>query len=420
MAAVQITAFSGFADDDGSTGNLALANPSGPWAVSTDAAHLYTILIQHGSGVLVAYHSTNTGSSWAEIDSANRPAIHNGTTTAGTAIMHCKDSWMESDVIYTAYAGTDTKLRVIQFDMAAGTWGGSSTAGPTVDWQPDKGFGFHCKIQKQNTRLLVAYTAPQETISGTSYYRLGIDQFVSSTFSNVTTIGSGTASDALLWSSVRGDSNRVHVFYNLTNNFVSAWSLNQVAINSAGTAAPAQTITTSTDDVLIAFPGVFISTNTTLVVPYQDFFNGNLRVLEGTDADSPTWTDTDLSGLSTNFQFPEGYEQSLTMATLDTNNVPWIFFADFNNDPFTGGLGIIEFDRTGGTWNCNNASVYNAASTEGDLSVSAVAFADGTHFGLAFNRGLNGNNASETMFLYWPPVAAAGGQIIWGPLNITY
>jgi hypothetical protein len=88
----------------GAGGNLRVIVGSGPWLYSSN---LYVVLT--GPTGIYVYQSTDSGASWAELDSGNKPADSGGEVYAD---MHSSGS-----VIEIAYRDSAFKARTVQFDL---------------------------------------------------------------------------------------------------------------------------------------------------------------------------------------------------------------------------------------------------------------------------------------------------------------
>src|SRR5437867_906927 len=112
-ASVEVSSVYGFGDlftvGTNNVAKISEGRPSGPWAVGTATGTLFAIVIDRAAAVLRMYKSTNTGTTWAEADSANHPAIFavNTATNNGTWAFQQQDSVMATNTVYTAYTGTD-------------------------------------------------------------------------------------------------------------------------------------------------------------------------------------------------------------------------------------------------------------------------------------------------------------------------
>jgi len=239
------------------------------------------------------------------------------------------------------------------------------------------------------------------------------------TWTAIATFSASTTNNYLLHSLLVSQSDRVHVFMDKQHGQAALnFDFMQACLTTAGTFAAEQVLASSTlgSDFLI-YPGMWRSSDNYIMVPYINQDDSDLSVAEATDADSPTWTLTDLTALSTTYIFPRAFADTrLVMAAPDGNSAPWIFFAD-NNE-----VGIAEFNKASGTWHVNDPLVYTYNALDGELafSIGAGIIGTATNFGVLFGDE-SGSFGKDTRFLFVAGgTATSGGQFIWGPLNITY
>jgi len=417
--------------------DICYSKPAGPFQLSTATSTLYVSAYDNWLTHIKMFQSTNSGTTWAEIDSAHHPQ----TVNFGTSLTQLR--WganynlqgVSTNTITAVYVGTDTKIWVSLFDMSNGTWGSTFTGGPTVfqDTDADTVGRVHIAAsQRSNKDLIISYSAAPETISSVPYSRIGVYKLAGTAWTNLTTslIGAGNTQHYLPFENLNCQSDRTHVFYDVLDPVSNVSSFIQSPISSLDVVGTGQTIATHTSTQhqgFIIYPSTFRSSDNTIVVPYLDFQPtsgtitiGDLWTAEGTDADSPTWTLTDQTANSAIYLGPESEANYTVMfllvGGLDGSGNPYIFFNDPRQIPHT----IAEFNKVGGTWNLNDAGVF---AMRGVIDISAHILADGTTWGIVIGgRANSGVNIDGMGYLTWNPGTAPVTFVgmIWNPPNITY
>jgi|SRR5579859_1204996 len=406
---VTITTFDGFAD------RQAQGRPSGPYTLSTNSANLYAVTLDTATNVIRIYQSTNTGTTWAEANAAGHPTCYNGTAT----VFKIYDSVMASDTISVAYIGTGTDLRVAQFAMGSATWGSTFTGGPTVMLTTHYG-GVELSMVRQSTGVLViGYSAlPAAGGTGTtSNNRIGLTALgTNGTFTAISTAYGTSGFDYRIGCLLLAQSDRVQIPLRINSSSYNHGTLAQVALTTAGTLGAETNITVfgTPTDAPVVYPGSFRASDNHIIIPYINSSNAALTVAEATDADTPTFSTTNLTGLSTKNNPVGG--GNLLMAATNTNGDSYIFFGAGTSG------NIEEFNNVGGGWVVNDAPVLDlSAAVDSALSVSAHIAANSTCFDVMFSDFF-GTASILTSYLRWcpTPVVTSFIGMIWNPPNITY
>jgi hypothetical protein len=411
--------------------NICYAKPAGPFQLSTATATVYAALYDNFQHFIRMFKSTDSGATWAEADSANHPATINLGTTPTQERWGANYSFMgvSTNTATSIYIGTDTTIRVSLFDMSNGTWGSTFTGGPTVSQSPVVAPAdvsvYLAASQRSNSNLIVSYSATPEVISLTTFGRIGIYKLVGTAWTNLTgtLIGAGNSQHYLPFENLNCQSDRTHVFYESFDPSSTLAKLLQTPVSSGDVVGTGQTLATHTGTLggYVVYPSTFRSSDNTLTIFYRDLkatstgtsTAGELWTAEGTDADSPTWTLTDQTFNSATYFEPQGVTQLfLLTGGLDGSGNPYVFFYDPKQSPKT----IAEFNKVGGTWNNDDANVFQM---DGLDDISARILADGTTWGIIVG-GKSPNDGA--FYLTWnpgsPPAAVTG--FVFNPLNITY
>lgn len=182
----------------------------------------YAFVVDKTNNKLRANKSTDGGESWAEVDSANAPAI------STTANLKSTSAQLIGNVVFLVCPTTTTVGNIQKFQMASDTWGTAITGPGTTLNTNVSGFApVYAFVRPDGATILLTYNGATETVMGQARRRAKaifyngsswgseIDLSISTGFGDTTLPGDAVHYD--LRNAMIGGSGAVYMFFTTSN-----------------------------------------------------------------------------------------------------------------------------------------------------------------------------------------------------------
>lgn len=182
----------------------------------------YAFAVDKTNNKLRAYKSTDGGESWAEVDSANAPAI------TSTSNLKSTSAQLIGNIVYLVCPTTTTVGNIQKFQMASDTWGTAITGpGTTLNANVSGAAPVYLFVRPDGATIILVYNGATETVMGSARRRVKaifyngsswgveMDLSISTGFGDTTLPGDAIHYD--LRSAMMGASGATYMFFTNTN-----------------------------------------------------------------------------------------------------------------------------------------------------------------------------------------------------------
>lgn len=135
-------------------------NSAGPYSTAAAVRYLVVHNSVLGIDIVSVFKSTDTGVTWAEMDSGNAPLMSGGFPNAFS-------SCIDGATIYAIYLDDSNVLTIAAFDTATDTWGAPNSSGETIEGNPQ-----YISVVNRSSDVVVSMNTGTQTVATVASYIL--------------------------------------------------------------------------------------------------------------------------------------------------------------------------------------------------------------------------------------------------------